>query len=281
MRGNEREKETCLLSPDPLKTELRILLVGRRRTVAEEPVKIEKPPFLDVLFNAIEIARIAYSQNGIRSRILCASSIIESAFSIEALANSLLHKIAFRHFKELERLQAFPKFEVFARSRNRTIDFGKNEYACALELIRLRNEYVHPKVSNIDMKLAKSVGALDEFSGVPIHGEAEYWEEPKGYTNLGIPSENWSPADATIVVAKLLKFVDRLVIDDCGMTGAEIKNHLLPHARHDGKLYQLTPTYLDDQNGWLQTEAKTKSRLIQAIMEIAKSHKLKLGTHRK
>ncbi len=84
------------------------------------------------------------------------ASIIASALSIECMANCLLESVdatkALR--EEIDKLAPLPKIETALRMKGiNAFDRGKHEVQKAVDLIRARNDYVHPKTATWDAEI--------------------------------------------------------------------------------------------------------------------------------
>lgn len=223
-------------------------------------VDLRFAPAWTVLSQSIALARVANALESDDGKIIARSCILETAFVIEAVANSLLDSLSLANFDTFERLTSFAKLEMYARVTGKTIDFGRHEYGWAKELLCLRNYYVHPKVSTIRMDL------------IPVDEESQ----PKSYSGkaalttyaaLGISKDYGSctAADANGVLRKLLAFLDRYLIDDCCMTAEEIRSSFLPRDQKWSSCFY--PTDIVSHLDWCRDSLGYSSRLLQLFRQ--------------
>jgi hypothetical protein len=89
-----------------------------------------------------------YSSAGIHSRY----AFLISANALESAANALLLGIDTNRsiYKDLEKLGTLLKYEVFCMSSNKKLDRGNQLYSNVKEIVKCRNEFVHPKPKKVD-----------------------------------------------------------------------------------------------------------------------------------
>jgi len=120
----------------------------------ESTSKIRYVSFVDIFSDALRFYRAARAK-GIPPDLLNAlskSSVLHCVLAIEALANALTEELPYsKKTKEsIDRLKHLDKFELFLSSlQPKKLDRGINTVQKLIELIDLRNKYVHPKTNEI------------------------------------------------------------------------------------------------------------------------------------
>lgn len=112
-----------------------------------------------------------------RSSSFARASIINSAFLLEAAANSCISSLELSNdlYTDVEKMRTFSKFEFYLESLNvgRHIDKGSSLVQKASDLVSQRNSYVHPK--HFSSKWEK----VDERSIKVSLGESQFLKLPK------------------------------------------------------------------------------------------------------
>lgn len=173
-------------------------------------------PFIDRLADAIELSRGRHDEE---QGALIRSSIMTAVFALECAANCLLGHV-FKHksdgiYASLERASStLDKFEISLLQMDTKGKFDRGATPCqkAKELIDRRNQFVHPKVRQIDMK--------PEFPDDPEIGVAF---TPKSAPNQKVESVSGIPADASawtlqdsrLAIKIVVEFLDWFFIDLC------------------------------------------------------------------
>jgi hypothetical protein len=135
------------------------------------PCDFRQPGFLDLLADAAFQLRLARKAETYEQNRHARASIIATAFSLESCANCLLDdlELSKTHAAELERLPPLAKFEIATRlaGKGGAFDRGCHEVQVVHELIQLRNDFVHPRVSNIKAEIGEFEDQ-DEYLALPI-----------------------------------------------------------------------------------------------------------------
>lgn len=164
------------------------------------------------------------------------ASIIASALSLECIANCLLESVdAPKSLREeIDKLAPLPKIETALRMKGiGTFDRGRHEVQKAAELIRARNDYVHPKTAAWDAEVHEPKDAGSDWM-IPFAIQGEHWR------SLGIPKQAmfWSK-DASLSVLRVVcdffryLFIEVMKADDKMLHGMlpsrlEFGNVLMP-----------------------------------------------------
>ncbi len=176
------------------------------------PASYRYNPFFDLLTDAAfqhQQARSA-GDSFVASRYARAS-IISAALCIECTANCLLEQLDVPKSlrEDLDKLAPIAKIDAATRLLGKpTFDRSKHEVAQAAELVRARNEYVHPK-STSWRATVHEIENTDEACRLPFDMHGEVWK------SLGIPKQSsfWT-SEASISVLKLLAHFLKYVIVD-------------------------------------------------------------------
>ncbi len=87
------------------------------------------------------------------------ASIIASAFSLECAANAIMSSVELstKLGDDLDRLPLLSKFDVYLKftTQDKKLDRGDDRVSKIAELIGIRNEFVHPKVTKIDVEMGE------------------------------------------------------------------------------------------------------------------------------
>ena len=139
------------------------------------------------------------------------ASIVAAAFSVECVANCLIGDMdASKSLRdELDKLPPLPKIETALRMKGiSTFDRGRNEVQAAVELVRIRNDYVHPKTTTSGAEAHEPEDAGVEWK-VPFIVEAELWR------TLVIPKQAmvWTSEASLSVLKALCGFFRYLFVD--------------------------------------------------------------------
>lgn len=221
------------------------------------------PPATDILFHAIDLARIADSLDSRDANLVARACILESAFMLEALANCLLDLLKLSNPDAFEQLRTIAKLELFALSVGKKIDFSRHEYQWAKELVKVRNDYVHPKVVTREMGLVPITGEVDSYSGKNIAYELRTMNAAD-YPGLKLRKGSpWTPADAKGVLEKLLRFLDKYLIDDCNIRKGQAQKAL--NVTQLGSNIIFSPTVLGSFIEWCESNLGYRPRLLELL----------------
>lgn len=176
----------------------------------EIPAKFIHIGFIDLLCDAIfNYRRAIESKDSYGLNRSARASITASFLSIECCANILLREldVAKSTLNDYDRLPSISKIETYLHISNceSNIDRGDNRVQKIIELIKVRNNFVHPKSQNIntDIGLPEDKG---EVWMLPMSLEGELHKE------LGIPkcAMFWNADNALSVLHAIFDFYDYL-----------------------------------------------------------------------
>jgi len=143
-----------------------------------------------------------------RYAFLSASNAFENcAYTILAHSGKLSSSL----IDELDRLSTLNKFEVFALMHGKSIDRGDDRYSRAKQVIRCRNEFVHPK------------GLMVEIQSSPEKAACR----PAGGRDYPMAFDFLEVEHAVAMIGDILKFVAWVVFDICKFSpdqGAKLIN---------------------------------------------------------
>jgi len=169
------------------------------------------------------------------------ASIIASALSIECIANCLLDSVDVPKSlrEEIDKLAPLSKIETALRMKGvSAFDRGRHEVQKAVDLMRARNDYVHPKTAKWDAEVHEPKDAGPEWM-IPFSIQGENWK------SLGIPKQAmfWSK-DASLSVLRVLCGFLRYLFVEVMKADDEALNRMLPSRLEFGNV--LMPAVFDD-----------------------------------
>ena len=90
-------------------------------------------------------------------------SFLMIANSLEAAANALLLSLNFKpqQYDDIEKLSTMLKFELFCKFKSCDLERGNTKYSRIKELIKARNEFVHPKPKRIPYTLNSQTDQIE------------------------------------------------------------------------------------------------------------------------
>ena len=149
------------------------------------------------------------------------ASISASMLTLECCANCLISSLTISSalLKDIDKLPVVAKFETYLKFRGiKTFNRGEKEIQKVAELIRIRNDYVHLKVLNINADLGqfKDQG---QFAALPVDLHGDIWE------GVGIPKRAlfWSTDNALSVLEAVRSFFVHVFIDLMKSDASEIR----------------------------------------------------------
>jgi len=195
------------------------------------PSERHKKNFSTLLYDSIYLLYLACDLNfdDFKDDIIhtCArSSALSSLLIAECAANCLIHSLELSAslYIEIEKLPTLAKFEFFLSQRfpKKGFDYGFKQVAAIKELLKLRNEYVHPKVER------------EKYEKI---GEGT-WAADYGNTKiLKIPYDIdiWQIKHSIFALKSVMDFLNLFLLDWCKMETSEIINILLIDEKVDVK----------------------------------------------
>ncbi|MEI8606292.1 hypothetical protein [Pseudoalteromonas sp. B160] len=190
------------------------------------PADFKYPGFYDLVCDAIYQHKLADKEsNSFYENRHARSSIISSALVIESCANCLLNSldISSKLGGDIDKLTVLAKFETYLRFNNvATFDRGNNKVEKIVELIKLRNEFVHPKVASIKTEIGQMEDIGEQYS-LLMELTGDQWK------GLIIPKRGlfWS-ADSSLKVLKAVsEFIDYLFFELLELSDQDVQNVLM------------------------------------------------------
>jgi hypothetical protein len=186
------------------------------------PANFKYPGFYDLLCDALYQHTLASEiTDSYKLNRHARSSIISSVLVLECCANSLILSLDIpkKLRDELDKLPLIAKFDSFLRLSNiSSFDRGRNEVEKVFELIKLRNEFVHPKVVNIKTEIGQ-MQDQGEHVMVPMELTAEQWN------SLNIPKRSlfWSADSSLKVLHSVAVFLNYLFVELLNMNKENIQ----------------------------------------------------------
>jgi len=170
---------------------------------------------------------------------LVRSSVMSSCFFLEGVANLCVDSLDFSKSRreEHDKMTVFSKFDFFvqAQEASKRIDYSDARVGKAMQLVRIRNDFVHPKIG------VRRIGKVEGKPGVRMAA-------PKQYGNLSIHDEPlfWGPSFAVEALQVVTSFLEYLFLEVARLTPEQSKL-LLCHGRRtdelDKNLLATTPVF--------------------------------------
>ena len=131
-------------------------------------------------------------------------AFLTAANALESAANALILNVSKTKtlYEELEKLGTLLKFELFCISKGKQIDRGNMLYSCIKEVIKCRNEFMHPKPSFV---------GLEE-----QNDEITFVVKKTKIRNYPLYLGNLEPASVEHAIRDILGFISWIVFDTCG-----------------------------------------------------------------
>lgn len=157
----------------------------------------------------------AYSW-GVESGMRCRYAFLLAANALEAAANALLLSLDASRgvFEAAERLETLLKFELVCMARGKRLDRGNVLFAKLTEIVRCRNQFVHPKPNKVSI--------------LPTADGAEFEPDVPKTKTSGYPKSFglFLPAHAQSAIGDILGFVAWVTFDILGLGLEEGSMHL-------------------------------------------------------
>ncbi len=199
------------------------------RQEMEMPATFKYNGVLDLLCDAAFQCRLARGcDNSYQMNRHARASILSSALALESAANSLLRSLELStgFAEELDKLPVLAKFDVYLRCKqtNLQLDRGRMEVQRVRELLRARNDYVHPKVQTIPTDVS-SPEEQGERLVLPLSLTGQMWDAVK------IPKRPmfWSADSAQSALSATVGFL-KLIVQDCANLSPEEARYFM-HSR--------------------------------------------------
>ncbi|WMD19669.1 hypothetical protein RAS12_24090 [Achromobacter seleniivolatilans] len=190
------------------------------------PAKFRYVAFYDLLTDAAFHHRLASDiDNSFVMSRHARASVIASALSIECTANCILESVdapkALRD--EIDKLAPLPKIETALRMQGITsFDHGSHVVQKAADLIRARNDYVHPKAAAWEAELHEPEDAGSDWM-IPFSIQGGNWK------SIDIPKQAsfWSK-DASLSALRVVCDFFRYLFVEVVKADDEALNRMLP-----------------------------------------------------
>jgi len=139
------------------------------------------------------------------------ASIMSSAFSVECFANSLISIAGFSEKlrSSVDKLDPISKVELCLREKqNLSFDRGRQDVKRISNLIRLRNEFVHPKSSNVPAEI-KNIQEMQHNYKINVAFQPGVWDF------LEVPRNSifWSSDSSEKILRAISDFYKHIICD--------------------------------------------------------------------
>jgi hypothetical protein len=183
--------------------------------------------FLDLLADAAHNHRRTRAETDPYTRNRAArASITASCLSVECFANCLVDSLetSTQLASEIEKMPALAKIDIFLAFNSKTaLDRGAAHVQGVSELIRIRNDHVHPKI--VTSQAAMNPPEEEENQVIfPFSVEAKFWPV------LNIPKHSllWDGDASKSTLKALSLFYRALLLDTLEASDEEVVRILLP-----------------------------------------------------
>lgn len=153
------------------------------------------------------------------------ASISACILTLECASNCVLGSLEasgpFRN--ELDKLPFLGKIEAFLRFRKiEGFDRGRNEVQKIAELVRVRNDFVHPKTMNIETEVAPMEEGEGHYT-LPMSLHGVHWQA------VGIPKHAmfWSAENALSVLTAVVDFFSYVFVELMQASAEELQEILI------------------------------------------------------
>lgn len=176
------------------------------------PATFRYVEFLDLLVDAVYQHRLATQSDDSFAMSRHARASVAAAFlTIECLANCLLEVIDMPNAlrDELDKLQPLAKIELALHTRGKlSYDRGRREVQMAVEVIKVRNAYVHSKATKVKAEVHPPEDAGSEWK-IPFAIYPDIWK------TLKIPKQSmfWSAEVSYGILQVVRDFLHYVLVD--------------------------------------------------------------------
>ena len=138
----------------------------------------------------------------------CRYSFLLAANSLEAAANAMLLNLDTTKslYDDLEKLPTLLKFEFVCMSQGKRLDRGNELYAKIKEVVRCRNEFVHPKPKKSSFQLTR------DKKDIEIKVCRTKSRQYPQYFSI------FEPKHAIMAIGDILSFLSWITFDVCGFS---------------------------------------------------------------
>jgi hypothetical protein len=196
---------------------------GEDRSV---PARFRHTSFLDLLVDAAYHSRNANAGSDAYEINRAARSSIAAAFlSIECFANGLIDALnaPARLKEDLDKIPALAKIDLaLGINEKEPLDRGSTRVQKIADLIKVRNDYVHPKTVTTSAQMHPSEEDVQTYV-VPFSVEAKFWPA------LQIPKYSvlWDASSSKTTLSAVAEFYRHVLIDKLQATDELITKTLL------------------------------------------------------
>ena len=186
-------------------------------------------PFFEILDDAILLLDSSYLEENTNTnkynKTFVKMSILNSIFLLECCANCCLdaHPYPKKFLKSIDKLPAIEKYEFLLLTRNENLHINRGDTIIQIfsELVKIRNQYVHPRTEKKDFKNNSN----KEFK------PGEHYNiqtEPELTDILKIPKQSihWNPGHAIKVLKAVNIFFREFFLKWCKFSPEETTNFL-------------------------------------------------------
>lgn len=188
-------------------------------------MKLKQNSFLQVFGDAIYHADQAIQDDVVASARHVRTSILFCSIALECAANCSLSivEVSSECRQDLDKLSPINKFETVARLRDCEFNRGENVCQKVVEIAKIRNMYVHPKIANIPVDLDELKDAGDAYA-ISISMTGKLMEGLKIDQN----SMFWSHEASTKVLRASVEFYNYYFTDLLSLNPVEVLGLLCP-----------------------------------------------------
>ena len=191
------------------------------------PTKYRHVPFLELLASAaFQHNQATLTEKPFEISMYSRASIVASALSIECAANCLASSLELTKAlrDEIEKMPALSKIEICLQFKGASgFNRGTIEVSRIAELIRARNDFVHPKIGSVPGTLAAPEDNGAEWI-FPITLDSAH------HSHLNIPKTHlfWSRTDSLKVLNSVASFYHYVFIDLLKAERDELHELIIP-----------------------------------------------------
>ena len=148
----------------------------------------------------------------VSSGMQCRFAFLLAANALEAAANAMLLglELSTASYTDLEKLPTLLKIETFCLAKGRRLERGNVLYTRVKDVVKCRNEFVHPKPTKISAKLNSD--ATDVELQIPKTSTRQY---PTSFSLF-------EPDHAITAFRDILAFLSWVVVDICKIPQREV-----------------------------------------------------------
>jgi len=142
------------------------------------------------------------------------AAVTNAVLAIEAGANSCLARMTYPEIvvKQLDKLPVVDKYDVlYVSMLGKKLDRGCRHFQAIKELFQLRNQYVHPKIKKVEMKI-KSSG-----NGRKTYQKDMEYKKTSPVLKIPYDFSTWTGEHSRSVVKATISFLNYFFVELCGL----------------------------------------------------------------